>query len=96
VLEAADGDEALAVAARQPGPIHLLVTDVVMPRRSGRELAERLREARPGIKVLYMSGYTDDTVIRHGLEEAEHALLQKPFSGAALATKVREVLDRTG
>jgi PAS domain S-box-containing protein len=94
VLEAGDGDEALGVAARQPGPIHLLVTDVVMPRLGGRELAERLRAARPEIKVLYMSGYTDDAVIRHGLMEAEHALLQKPFGGAALAAKVREVLDK--
>src|SRR5262249_55717183 len=91
---AGDGDEALGVAARQPGPIHLLVTDVVMPRLGGRELAERLGTARPQIKVLYMSGYTDDAVIRHGLVEAEHALLQKPFSPAALATKVREVLDK--
>jgi CheY-like chemotaxis protein len=94
VLEAGDGEEALEVAARQPGPIHLVVTDVVMPRLGGRALAERLRTERPEIKVLYISGYTDDAVIRHGLVAAEHGLLQKPFSGAALATKVREVLDK--
>jgi PAS domain S-box-containing protein len=94
VLEAGNGDEALAVAARQPGPIHLLLTDVVMPRLGGRELAERLGAARPEIKVLYMSGYTDDAVIRHGCVEAEQALMQKPFSPTALATKVREVLDK--
>lgn len=93
VLEAADGKEALEKAATYPATIHLLVTDVVMPQMGGRELAIRLREARPGLKVLYTSGYTDDTVIRNGALEAGIAFLQKPFTPSVLSTRVREVLD---
>ncbi|MBN9522360.1 PAS domain S-box protein [bacterium] len=93
VVEAADGAAALATAARHPGPIDLLVTDVVMPRLGGRELAARLAETRPGLRVLYLSGYTDDAVVRHGVTEAQVAFLQKPFGPDALAGKVREVLD---
>jgi two-component system cell cycle sensor histidine kinase/response regulator CckA len=93
VIEAADADDALHWVSEHPQPIQLLVTDLVMPGMSGRELAERLKELRPGLKVLYVSGYTDDAVVRHGLLEAEAAFLQKPFTPNALACKVREVLD---
>ncbi len=92
VLEASHGGEALLLCEQHDGPIHLLVTDVVMPGMSGRELADRLSRRRPTLKVLYMSGYTDDAVLRHGLEEEGAALLQKPFNTEHLAQKVREVL----
>jgi PAS domain S-box-containing protein len=93
VLEAADGDEALRVCEGHKGPIHLVVTDVVMPKRSGRELAEQLALARPRTKVLYMSGYTDDAIVRHGVLEEGVPFIGKPFSPDALARKVRDVLD---
>jgi len=92
VLEAASGAEALRHVDNHPDPIHLLITDVVMPGMSGRELARRLGDLRPGIKVLYLSGYTDDALVRHGIESGE-PFLQKPFSRDALAMKVRDVLD---
>jgi CheY-like chemotaxis protein len=93
VLAARGGTEAVELEAQHPRPIHLLLTDVVMPRMSGRELAERLRMRRPGLRVLYMSGYTDDAIVRHGVLAAEVTLLAKPFTPDALARKVREVLD---
>ena len=96
VLEAGRGEEAFRVSGRHDGPISLMVTDVVMPGMSGRELAERLRSSRPGMKVLFISGYTDDTVVRHGVLEARMAFLQKPFTPSVLARKVREVLDAPG
>jgi len=93
VLEARDGEEAVRVAAAYPGPIDLLITDVVMPGMGGRQVAEELARRRPGLRVLYVSGYTDDAVIRHGVLHAETAFLQKPFTMAALANKVRRVLS---
>ena len=93
VLEAADGREALRVAGDHPGPIDLLVSDVVMPHMGGQELADLLRATTPGLRVLFVSGYTDRAVFRHELLAAGSTFLQKPFSPAALARRVREVLD---
>jgi PAS domain S-box-containing protein len=93
VLEARDGVEALAVAAEFEDPIHLLLTDVVMPEMGGGELAQQLVRARPDARVLYMSGYPDDAVVRHGILEARTSFLQKPFSLEGLARRVRDVLD---
>jgi two-component system cell cycle sensor histidine kinase/response regulator CckA len=93
VLEAAHGAEALKVCERHPAPIHLLMTDVVMPGISGRELAGQVKLVRPAIRIVYMSGYTDDAVVLHGVLSEEMAFLQKPFTQEALARKVREVLD---
>ena len=92
VLDAGDGIEALQVAAAHNGPIHILVTDVVMPRLSGRDLAARLSAERRNLKILFISGYTDDTVVRHGVLDGGVAFLQKPFNLKALAEKIREVL----
>lgn len=96
VLEAPGGEEALKWVESHRGAIHLLLTDAVMAGMSGRELAERIEATRPGTKVVYMSGYTDNAIVRHGLLEPGVALLQKPFTPIALARKVREVLDRPG
>jgi two-component system cell cycle sensor histidine kinase/response regulator CckA len=93
VIEARDGEEALMLAERDGDKLDLVVTDVVMPRMSGRVVAERLAEHRPGLPVLFMSGYTDDAVMRHGILASGAAFLQKPFTPHALALKVREVLD---
>ena len=92
VIDAGDGIEALEAAASHKGPIHILITDVVMPRLSGRDLATRLSSAWPDLKVLFISGYTDDTIVRHGVLEGGVAFLQKPFNLNALAEKIREVL----
>ncbi|MGH9747015.1 MAG: PAS domain S-box protein [Candidatus Acidiferrales bacterium] len=92
VIEAEDGHTALELAAMHVGPIHLLLTDVVMPGISGRELAERVGQIRPGIKILYMSGYTDQAVVHHGILETDAVLLQKPFTLTTLAAKLREIL----
>jgi signal transduction histidine kinase len=93
IIEARGGDEALLIAESHRGEIHLLVTDVVMPDIGGVELARRLTTVRPAVKVLCMSGYTADTILRHGVEEETMAYIQKPFTPESLATKVREVLD---
>jgi CheY-like chemotaxis protein len=94
VLEAGNGVEALEVCGQHRGKVQVLVSDVVMPRMGGRELAERLKGLYPGLRVLLVSGYTEDAAIRHGVQVAETAFLQKPFTPGALARKVREVLDR--
>jgi CheY-like chemotaxis protein len=93
VFDAADGPAAVALSTQLSGGIDLLVTDVVMPGMSGRELAERLAPARPGMKVLYTSGYTDDAMVRQGVLNSGVAFLQKPFVPETLARKVRAVLD---
>ena len=94
VLQASNGPEALAVAGRDHVPIDLLITDVVMPGMSGGELVERLLETNPKLRVLYISGYSDDAIVRHGVKHADSAFLQKPFTYEAFVAKVREVLDR--
>jgi two-component system cell cycle sensor histidine kinase/response regulator CckA len=93
VLVASDGQEALRLANEHRGPIRLLLTDVVMPGMSGRELADRLALVRQEAKVLYLSGYTDDAIVQHGVLESGIAFLQKPFTPQGLARRLREVLD---
>ncbi|HEY6561343.1 MAG TPA: response regulator [Polyangiaceae bacterium] len=93
VLEARNGPDALALDAGHSGIIDLLLTDVVMPQMSGPEVAERLRAARPSMKVLCMSGYTDDSVFRHAVLDRHFAYIQKPITPDSLTQKVREVLD---
>jgi CheY-like chemotaxis protein len=94
VLVAAGGDEALRISNNYSGNISLLLTDVVMPNMSGREVADQLLSTRPGLKVLYLSGYTDSTVVHHGVLETGLDFLAKPFSRDVLASKVREILTR--
>ncbi len=94
VFSAANIEEVDAICKRERGKIDLLVTDVVMPRVSGTEIANRVAQRRPGIRILYMSGYTADATVHHGVLEQGVAFLQKPFTPATLAAKVREVLDQ--
>ncbi len=93
VLVAATGEEALRLLAHYEATVHLLLSDVALPGMSGRLLAEELAQVRPGMKVLYMSGYTSDTIVRHGVLEARMSFLDKPFTAAALLRKVRDRLD---
>jgi CheY-like chemotaxis protein len=93
ILEASNGEDALRVSAQYTEPIHLLLTDVIMPEINGKVLADKLLKARPDLKVLFMSGYTDDAIARHGVLDPDVAFIQKPLSVATLARKVRDVLD---
>lgn len=94
VLEARNGPDALRISQEYTGPIALLVTDVIMPQMSGRKLAELLTPARPDLRVIYLSGYTDDDLFQQGVSKTETAFVQKPFSAKTLTQMVREVLDR--
>jgi CheY-like chemotaxis protein len=96
VLEACHGEAAMSIAAAHQKQIHILITDVVMPGMSGRELAKSLCKARPGIKVLLLSGYTEDAIIHQGVLDSGTAFLQKPFTLQALSRKVREILGNPG
>ena len=96
VLEASRGEEAVRLFHQQAQPIDLLLTDVVMPETSGKEVADRLTELLPGLRVLFMSGYTDEAIVHHGVLDSNVEFIQKPFTPAALARKVREVLDSNG
>ena len=94
VLAARTPELAVAMAERYEGPIHLLITDVVMPEMNGRELMDRIEKLRPHIKVLFMSGYTGNVIVQRGILEGDVHFLQKPFSNSSLAGKAREVLDQ--
>jgi CheY-like chemotaxis protein len=94
VLEAANAGEALLIGEKHEGSIDLLLSDVVMPRVSGADLARRLKTLRPTMKVLFMSGYTEEAMAQHGLLDLPFALLEKPFTPQALLTEVRETLDQ--
>ncbi|MBW2147859.1 MAG: PAS domain S-box protein [Deltaproteobacteria bacterium] len=93
VLEASDGEEAIQRAQEHEGPIDLMITDVVMPQMSGQKLARRLEPSRPDMKVIYISGYTNNVIVKNGLLEPRVVFLQKPYTVQSLATKVRQVLD---
>jgi CheY-like chemotaxis protein len=95
VLKARHSREALLIGRRHPGPIHLLLTDVMMPQMTGPELAQRLMLSHTDLKILYMSGYTSDALVEHNMAAPGTAFLQKPFTPDALARAVREVLETT-
>src|SRR5258706_10412582 len=93
VLAASRGAEAIRFCLQRTEPIHLLLTDVVMPETSGKEVADRATELLPDLRVLFMSGYTDEAIVHHGVLDSHVEFIQKPFTPAALVRKVREVLD---
>jgi YesN/AraC family two-component response regulator len=93
VLTASNGEEALSISLDLQHDIKLMITDVVMPQMSGSDLATRVQAIRPNLPVLFMSGYTDDAIVRHGLLDEKLNFIQKPFDSAGVARKVREVLD---
>ncbi|MFC1494688.1 PAS domain S-box protein [Thermodesulfobacteriota bacterium] len=94
VLVAENGEDALRISKEHKEPIDLMITDVVMPKMGGKIIAERLHELRPQMKIIYMSGYTDDAIVNHGVLVPGHNYLEKPFSPVDLARKVRQVLDK--
>jgi hypothetical protein len=94
VLDAADGQAAIGTSRSHPGPIALLLTDVIMPGLNGRELADLLQAERPQMRVLYMSGYTGDAIESQGVQSQGMAFLPKPFTLEDLLRKVRDVLDQ--
>jgi CheY-like chemotaxis protein len=96
VLVAKDGFEALGLAGRLNGNLNLLVTDVIMPKMNGKELADKIAEAHPNLKILFVSGYTDEMIARHGVLEAGVEFIQKPFSSANLANKVYQLIKGPG
>ena len=93
VIQAADGAEAIEKAEQHRGAIDLLLTDVVMPGISGRQLAERIQSVAPSVRVIYMSGYADDAITQHGVLDPRLAFIQKPFTSNVVLAKVREVLS---
>ena len=93
ILEARNGNEALEIYKKHDGEIHLLLSDVVMPGMSGRELAEKISEQHPRMRILFMSGYTDNAIQHHGVLDSDTAFIEKPFSPVQLTGKIREVLD---
>jgi len=94
VLEAEDAPDAIRIAGQHTGRIHLVITDIVMPKMNGHAVVQAIREHRPDAKVLYMSGYTDDAIVRHGVLEPGTPFLQKPFTPGTLARKVRQALGQ--
>jgi YesN/AraC family two-component response regulator len=92
VIPASTGAEALRLARQYKGPIHLLVTDVIMPGMNGRQLADELQKEYPGVRVLFMSGYTEDVIAHQGILDPGLAFIQKPFSPLKFLEKVRETL----
>jgi len=94
ILETSNGDDALVACEKYKSSIHLMLADIVMPGMSGSELAKLLKPLYPEIKILYMSGYTDNAIVRHGILEKRVNYIQKPFTMEGLARKVREVLDK--
>jgi CheY-like chemotaxis protein len=96
VLAAADSQEAMRICNRHPGPVDLLLTDLVLPTASGNELARRLQGLRSQIRVLFMSGYPAETIVERGVLEPGAVFLEKPFTPDALAKKVRHALDGSG
>lgn len=94
MLEASNGDETLRICEEEKEPIHLILTNVVMPKMSSNELTNRLKVHHPKLKVLYMSGYTDNAIVHHGVLGKGINYIQKPFTVDGLAKKIREVLDK--
>jgi DNA-binding response OmpR family regulator len=92
VLAVANGPEAIATAQAYEGSIHVMLADVILPGASGREIARQVVATRPSVRVLYMSGYTDDVIVQHGVLEQGLAFIQKPFTGEGLVRRIREVL----